>query len=107
MREVALETVRGRFVALRNDRAGGPKLLAMHGWLDNAASFLPMAPHLSGHDLVALDLPGHGRSAGAPLQTVEAMADWVMALPVAGLDVKAPTRRECYFVGSLPIIGAR
>lgn len=62
MRECALDTARGRFVALRNDRSEGPKLLAMHGWLDNAASFLPMAPHLSGHDLVALDLPGHGRS---------------------------------------------
>jgi len=62
MRELVLDSARGRFGGLRNDRAGGPKLLAMHGWLDNAASFLPMAPSLSGHDLVALDMPGHGRS---------------------------------------------
>jgi pimeloyl-ACP methyl ester carboxylesterase len=30
-----------------------------------------------GYNVLALDLPGHGRSAGPPLETVEAMADWV------------------------------
>jgi pimeloyl-ACP methyl ester carboxylesterase len=65
MREVALETPLGRLAALRND-GDGPRVLALHGWLDNAASFLPMAPHLHGLDLVALDLPGHGRSAHLP-----------------------------------------
>lgn len=62
MQEFVLETARGRFAGLRNGHAGGPRLLALHGWLDNAASFVPMAPHLAGHDLVALDLPGSGRS---------------------------------------------
>jgi len=62
MREQMLETSRGRFCVLRNDRSGAPPLLAMHGWLDNAASFLPMAPGLAHYDLVALDMPGHGRS---------------------------------------------
>lgn len=34
------------------------------------------------HDrnVLALDLPGHGRSAGPALETVEAMADWVVAV---------------------------
>lgn len=37
--------------------------------------------------VVAPDLPGHGRSAGAPLDTVEAMADWLCrALDALGLD---------------------
>ncbi|MBN8213643.1 MAG: alpha/beta hydrolase [Xanthomonadales bacterium] len=62
MRDIVLDTARGRFGALRNGNTGGVPLLALHGWLDNAASFLPMAPMLGGYDLVALDMPGHGRS---------------------------------------------
>jgi len=30
-----------------------------------------------GTNVLAVDLPGHGRSAGAPLQSVEALADWL------------------------------
>ena len=62
MRDFTLDAARGRFAGLRNDNAGAPPLLAMHGWLDNAASFRPMAPLLAGYDLAALDMPGHGRS---------------------------------------------
>ena len=61
MREVGIEVPLGRLAALRND-GDGPPVLALHGWLDNAATFLPLAPHLHGIDLVALDMPGHGRS---------------------------------------------
>jgi pimeloyl-ACP methyl ester carboxylesterase len=33
-----------------------------------------------GHGVLAPDLPGHGRSSGAPLPTIAAMADWTAAL---------------------------
>ncbi len=33
-----------------------------------------------GFNVLAVDLPAHGRSEGRPLATVEAMADWVFAL---------------------------
>lgn len=39
-----------------------------------------------GRNVLAVDLPGHGRSEGPPLASIEAMADWVMALKdVAGV----------------------
>ncbi|WP_151634198.1 alpha/beta fold hydrolase [Noviherbaspirillum aerium] len=33
-----------------------------------------------GFGVLAVDLPGHGRSKGEPLSSVEAMADWLLAL---------------------------
>lgn len=51
-------------------RAWGPPegvpVLALHGWLDNAASFDALGPLLPDMRLVALDLPGHGQSEPRP-----------------------------------------
>ena len=41
---------------------GHAPLLALHGWLDNAASFSCLAPLLQEYYVVALDLTGHGQS---------------------------------------------
>ena len=37
-----------------------PLILALHGWLDNAASFIALAPFLNNYHIIAIDLPGHG-----------------------------------------------
>lgn len=62
-----------RFAGLAWGDPTSPPVLALHGWLDNAASFLPLAGRLAEHYyVVALDLSGHGysdwRSADATYQ---------------------------------------
>lgn len=44
----------------------GARVLALHGWLDNAASFVPLLAHLPDLNMVMLDLPGHGVSSHLP-----------------------------------------
>jgi pimeloyl-ACP methyl ester carboxylesterase len=73
MRPFALETAFGTLAGLRSGRDGAPRVLALHGWLDNAASFVPLSAHLRDVDLVALDMPGHGASAHLP-----AAADYLL-----------------------------
>ena len=74
--ELALDglTLRGlRF------NAGAPvRVLALHGWLDNAASFVPLAGYLPDEiDLAALDLVGHGHSDHRPAGTWYHFIDYV------------------------------
>ncbi len=42
-----------------------------------------------GHSVLAPDLPGHGRSSGAPIPTIAGMADWTAALLDAAGVTKA------------------
>lgn len=53
----------GRITGLRGGDGQDARVIALHGWLDNAASFIPLASRLTGIQLAAPDLPGHGRSA--------------------------------------------
>lgn len=59
--------VNGRLMAARAvGPATGTPVLALHGWLDNAASFRALEPLLDGVRLVCLDLMGHGFSSHRP-----------------------------------------
>ena len=64
LRDIEVDTPYGRLTGLRG--GAGTPVLALHGWLDNAASWIPLSEHLQGIDLVALDLPGHGKSPHLP-----------------------------------------
>lgn len=47
---------------LATGREVDPILLCLHGWLDNAASFVPLMNNLTGYRVIAIDWPGHGYS---------------------------------------------
>src|ERR1700684_3677301 len=59
-----------------------PTVVLLHGaGFDHTAWALHsrwLAHH--GHSVLAPDLPGHGRSSGAPIPTLAGMADWTAAL---------------------------
>ena len=51
--------------------------LCIHGWLDNADSFLPLSSWLTELNLVAIDLPGHGQSEHRSADAHYHFLDWV------------------------------
>lgn len=51
-----------RLAVQEHGPADGRRVVALHGWQDNAASFAPMAALLPELHLIAPDFPGHGRS---------------------------------------------
>ncbi|HET7267865.1 MAG TPA: alpha/beta hydrolase [Oleiagrimonas sp.] len=68
--ELHVCTAFGSLTALAWGPADAPPLLALHGWLDNAASYAGLAPYLiDQRRVIALDMPGHGHSDHLPPQT--------------------------------------
>ena len=65
-REIEISTSQFKYAArVWGDKKGLPTL-ALHGWLDNAATFDNLAPLLTELYIVALDFPGHGHSGHRP-----------------------------------------
>ncbi len=64
MKEVSFNCKFGKIAGLCWGKGNPRKILALHGWLDNAASFAQLAPLLaeSGYEVVAIDFAGHGHS---------------------------------------------
>lgn len=66
---------------LRGIEFGSPKgspIVALHGWLDNAASFRPLvSAGLGAYRVIALDLLGHGLSDHRPPGAAYHFVDWV------------------------------
>jgi pimeloyl-[acyl-carrier protein] methyl ester esterase len=69
-------------------RGQGPDLVLLHGWAMHAGIFAPLLPRLERHfTLHLVDLPGHGRSAGAglPLRLGTAAARVAAQVPARAL----------------------
>jgi pimeloyl-ACP methyl ester carboxylesterase len=97
-REIGLDTSQGRLAGLhwpaRIDNA--PRVLCLHGWLDNAASFIPLASLLEELECVAIDLPGHGHSEHRHASTRYHFIDYVWNVDAA-LD--ALGWEDCHLLG--------
>ena len=68
--------------------AAKPSIVFIHGVLNDHSVWILQTRYLAHHgwNVLAVDLPGHCRSAGEPAATVEAAADFVLALlDAAGL----------------------
>jgi pimeloyl-ACP methyl ester carboxylesterase len=61
---------------------GGPAVVFVHGALNDHSVWTLLARWYAHHGLpvLAVDQPAHGRSDGPPLASVEALADWLLAL---------------------------
>jgi pimeloyl-ACP methyl ester carboxylesterase len=59
-----------------------PAVLFIHGGEQDHCVWVLQSRYLAhhGYAVLAVDLPGHGRSGGAPLASIEDMSDWVVAL---------------------------
>ena len=86
----------GTLEGLHWARPGAPKVLCLHGWLDNASSFVPLAPYLKDFDLLALDFAGHGFSSHRPETSRYYFTDYLFDIDAAmdglGWD-------QCHIIG--------
>ena len=59
--------------------AAQPSLLFVHGAAHDHSVWALQSRYFAhhGYNVLAVDLPGHGRSTGAPLSSVEAIAQWL------------------------------
>ncbi len=59
-----------------------PTVVFIHGAQNDHSVWILQTRYFAHHGfgVLAVDLPGHGRSKGAALTTIEAMSDWLLAL---------------------------
>lgn len=81
-----------------------PTLVFIHGAQHDHFVWQPLVARLAApaRNVLAPDLPGHGRSGGAPLASIDAMAEWLVALLAkVGAGETAPCILVGHSMGSL------
>lgn len=76
--DVAGESVYA-YTGTRTFAADRPTVVFVHGAANDHGVFALQSRYFAWHgvNVVAVDLPGHGRSGGEPRRSVEALADWL------------------------------
>ncbi|MCK5896918.1 MAG: alpha/beta fold hydrolase, partial [Cocleimonas sp.] len=72
------------------------RVLCLHGWLDNRASFLPMMPYLQDIEYVAIDIIGHGESAHRDVNSLNHYINYVRDIK---LILDALDWDQCHLLG--------
>ena len=81
-----------------------PVVVFVHGALHDHSVWTLLARYFAHHGrgVLAVDLPGHGRSAGPALDDVEALGDWINALlDTAGVTADGAVSLVGHSMGSL------
>ena len=103
--QFSIQTSRLKLSGYKNNVTQGSPIIALHGWLDNAASFVPLAEHMDvARPFYALEMPGHGlsehRPKGANYHLIDNVVDVVVFIQTV-LNMMTD-KNEGYDEGALP-----
>jgi pimeloyl-ACP methyl ester carboxylesterase len=94
------------YTGTREPVAAQPTVVFVHGAANDHSVWALQSRYFAwhGHNVLAVDLPAHGRSAAEPLGSVDAIADWLIDL----LDAAAVERAALvgHSLGSLAALAA-
>ncbi|MBJ7539469.1 alpha/beta fold hydrolase [Marinomonas transparens] len=71
------------------------KVLSLHGWLDNAASFSNLSPYLMDYTHIAVDHAGHGLSKHRPIGSFYHLWDYVLDV----VSILNQSSQPCWLIG--------
>ncbi|HEY3180612.1 MAG TPA: alpha/beta hydrolase [Casimicrobiaceae bacterium] len=94
------------YTGTRRFNPTAPNLVFVHGAGNDHSVFALQSRYFAyhGRNIYAVDLPGHGNSEGEPLQSVEALADWLIAF-LDAVEVKDASLIG-HSLGSLAVVEA-